>query len=283
MTKRFYILVALLALFGLALKTTAADVTKAKKIVLIAGKKSHGPGDHEYEKGVELLKHSLDTSPNVKGIKTEAYTNGWPTDPKVLENASTILLFCDGSDHDEQAHPLLHDDRLATLRRLMKRGVGFVAIHYTVFVPKEKAGNDFLDWIGGYFDYETGTTPNKWCSAIENKSFSLKPVSLTHPISRGLQPFDLHEELYYHLRFRPADKRLTPILSFTPVSHDWDGVVAWAVEREDGGRGFGFTGGHTHKNWENPNVRRMVLNALLWTAKNEVPPQGVESSANSTE
>jgi type 1 glutamine amidotransferase len=54
-----------------------------------------------------------------------------------------------------------------------------------------------------------------------------------------------------------------------------DEVLAWAVERPDGGRGFGFTGAHTHKNWGNPDFRSLVLNAILWTAKVEVPSSGV--------
>jgi hypothetical protein len=49
------------------------------------------------------------------------------------------------------------------------------------------------------------------------------------------------------------------------------------VDREDGGRGFGFTGGHFHKGWGNDNQRKLVLNAILWTAKAEVPAQGIES------
>ena len=53
--------------------------------------------------------------------------------------------------------------------------------------------------------------------------------------------------------------------------------VAWAVERPDGGRGFGFTGGHFHKGWGNDDQRKLVLNAILWTAKAEVPANGVES------
>ena len=53
--------------------------------------------------------------------------------------------------------------------------------------------------------------------------------------------------------------------------------VAWACERTDGGRGFGFTGAHFHKNWGDDNFRRLVLNAILWTAKMEVPGAGVES------
>ena len=59
--------------------------------------------------------------------------------------------------------------------------------------------------------------------------------------------------------------------------------VAWAFERPGGGRGFGFTGAHFHKNWGNDNFRKLVLNALLWTAKMEVPPGGVQSKVTAAE
>jgi hypothetical protein len=52
----------------------------------------------------------------------------------------------------------------------------------------------------------------------------------------------------------------------------------WCIERPDGGRGFGFTGGHFHKNWGDENFRKLFLNALLWLAKAEVPGNGVEST-----
>jgi len=53
--------------------------------------------------------------------------------------------------------------------------------------------------------------------------------------------------------------------------------MAWAAERADGGRGFGFTGAHFHKNWGDDNFRKLVLNAILWIAKEEVPENGVSS------
>jgi hypothetical protein len=52
------------------------------------------------------------------------------------------------------------------------------------------------------------------------------------------------------------------------------------VERADGGRGVGFTGGHVHRNWKDDNFRKVVLNALLWICKVEVPKDGVESSVS---
>ena len=54
--------------------------------------------------------------------------------------------------------------------------------------------------------------------------------------------------------------------------------VSWAYERPNGGRGFGFTGGHNHLGWGIESQRRLVLNAILWVAKVEVPAGGVQSS-----
>jgi hypothetical protein len=48
------------------------------------------------------------------------------------------------------------------------------------------------------------------------------------------------------------------------------------MERPDGGRSFGITGGHSHVRWGDPNHRRVMLNALLWIAKVEVPAAGVQ-------
>lgn len=42
-----------------------------------------------------------------------------------------------------------------------------------------------------------------------------------------------------------------------------------------------FTGGHHHQNWGNDNFRKVVLNALLWIAKAEVPAGGVASTVGS--
>ena len=52
----------------------------------------------------------------------------------------------------------------------------------------------------------------------------------------------------------------------------------WAVDRPDGGRGFGFTGGHFHINWQNDDFRRTILNSLCWIAGVDVPKDGVNSA-----
>jgi hypothetical protein len=56
--------------------------------------------------------------------------------------------------------------------------------------------------------------------------------------------------------------------------------MMWAVERPDGGRGVGFTGGHIHRNWGNDEFRKIVLNALVWVTGMDVPADGVQSSVS---
>jgi uncharacterized protein YbaA (DUF1428 family) len=62
-----------------------------------------------------------------------------------------------------------------------------------------------------------------------------------------------------------------------------DETMMWCVERDGGGRGFGFTGGHRHKNWGNENHRKVVLNALVWLCKLDVPAGGVASTVTEEE
>ena len=54
-------------------------------------------------------------------------------------------------------------------------------------------------------------------------------------------------------------------------------VMAWAYDRPDGGRGFGFTGLHKHANLGDDNFRTLLLNAVAWVSKLEVPEGGVRS------
>jgi len=167
----------------------------------------------------------------------------------------------------------------------MKRGVGLCCAHYAVEIPKEKGGPDLTRWIGGY--YETGYSINPHWDA----TFGQLPK---HPVTRGVEPFTINDEWYYNIRFPEGQSGVEPLLVATPpdASRRTDAakshagraeVVAWAVERPDGGRGFGFTGGHKHANWGNDQFRKLVLNALVWTAKAEVPTDGVESSVTPEE
>ena len=254
-----------------------------KKLVLVAGRASHGPGEHEHRAGVMLLKQCLDAS--CPTLLSEVCTGGWPADPTAFDNADAIFFFADGGE----GHPVLQSSRLAQVDALAKRGVGIACLHYAVEVPREKGGPEFLNWLGGYFEPHWSVNPH-WRLAQTQ-------LAEGHPIVRGVKPFVTDDEWYFHMRFRDPPEGVTMILTAVPPDETRvrpDGphsnnpsvraaqgsreALAWAYERPDGGRGFGCTGAHFHRNWENDDFRKMMLNALLWTAGLDVPAEGVASS-----
>jgi hypothetical protein len=261
-----------------------AATAENAKIVFLAGPPSHGPGDHEHRAGCLLLKSCLDKFP---GVTSEVYSNGWPQNPEAaLSGAATVVIYSDGGG----GHPFLRDSRLKTIGDLMKQGVGLVCLHYAVEPTKDAGEKEFLDWIGGCFETDWSVNPT-WRPQF-------KPLP-THAITRGVSPPNINDEWYFHMRFPDGMKGVLPILAAVPpastmsrpdgshegnpavraaVRHGEPQVVAWACERPDAGRGFGFTGGHYHANWGNNDFRKLVLNAILWTAKVEVPAGGVEST-----
>jgi hypothetical protein len=271
---------------------TAADgvsdaLAAKKKILFIAGKPSHGYAQHEHNAGCTLLAKCL----NESGLPVDAIVskNGWPTDPKIFDGVSAVVMYCDGGD----GHMV--NEHLDQLDQLANKGVGIGAIHYGVEVPKGHSGNYFLDWLGGYFETDWSVNPT-WVA-----DFKQLP---THAVTRGVKPFSIRDEWYFHMRFTDNMSRVTPVLTAVPPAstmsrpdgpHEGNPAVrkevadgtpqhmSWVIERPDGGRGFGFTGGHYHWNWGNDQARKLMLNMIAWIAKVDVPADGVPSKTPTVE
>lgn len=294
---KFILLVALITTLSLCTPSHAVTTDGKRKIVLIAGKPSHPPRMHEFRAGSLLLAKCL---ANVPGVVIEVDDMGWVKDEKTFADADAVVIYADGG----KGHPALQGDHLATLTALAAKGVGIGFMHYGVEVPAETGGPAFQKFVGGY--YETLFS----CNPIWEPKFDHLPE---HPITRGVKTFQIKDEWYFNMRFADsfsADKKsefegmkFTPILVAKPSDAVRHGpyvapkgpyphieaaagrneAMMWAVERPDGGRGFGFTGGHFHDNWANEDFRKTVLNALLWVAKAEVPANGVESKVTPDE
>jgi hypothetical protein len=281
MRKYFNFLIALITCLSFSVLIVHATGLKAakKKIVFVAGKDSHGVGEHEFRAGCHLLAKLINESrPDINAVVTE---DGWPTDLSIFEGADAIVMYSDGGEgHMVMPH-------LEEVDKLAKKGVGIVLLHYAVEVPKGKGGDYLSSWVGGYFEMYYSVNP------IFTPEFLPLPK---HPITSGVKPFNNKDEWYYHMRFLDS-KKITPILMAHPpmstllkeptsthgnnefVRKDLeDGkfqTMAWAFERPDGGRGFGFTGAHYHSSWANDDFRKLVVNAIVWSAKIKVPKEGV--------
>ncbi len=275
--------VCLVALFVLFLAAPSHSAEKAR-IVFISGSPSHGRMKHEHRAGNMILAKALnDSGLNVDAVLVPHY--GYPDDKAILRDAATVVIFSTGHG----GHVL--NKQLDEFDELMKKGTGVVMIHWATEAQKGKPGQKFLEWMGGFCDLDWSVNPH-WTPKF--KDFP------NHPICNGVKPFSVNDEWYYHMRFVEGLKGVTPILSDLPGPETLrrkDGArsgnptvrravaagekqhVAWAYQRPGKGRGFGFTGAHNHDSWQNESFRKVVLNAILWTANVEVPKDGCPSPA----
>lgn len=278
-------------LFLMLAVSAGVVAAEPKRLVFIAGRPSHPPLMHEFRAGSLLLEKCLR---GVPGVVMERHDQGWVKDEAVLEKADAVVIYADGGG----GHPALQGNHLETMKKLAARGCGIGFMHYGVEVPADRGGPAFKDFVGGYYEHQFS------CNPIWEPEFLSFPL---HPVTRGVQPFQIRDEWYFNMRFGDgftADAvaerdgvKFTPLLVAKPSDQVRNGpyvypagpykhiqeaagrseAMMWAVERKDGGRGFGFTGGHFHRNWGNADFRRTILNALVWVTGAEVPAGGVDS------
>lgn len=247
---------------------------KGKKVLVVAGSKSHGPGDHEFFAGSAILCNLLKQN----GAFPIMARDGWPKNEKLFDIADCVVMYMDGGGN----HPAIKPERMKIIQKALDRGCGWVNMHYAVEYPVKSGDRDIATpvkgWLGGY--YETGYSINPhWDANIRSLP--------KHEITRGVKPFTIRDEWYYGMRWIDDMKGVTPILQALPPDNTRGTeytksrkgeieTMAWAFERKGGGRSFGFTGGHFHRNWGDENFRRIVTNAVLWCAEEGVPSGGAK-------
>src|SRR5205814_5487103 len=84
--------------------------TDATKIVLVAGRQSHGPGEHEFFAGCSVLMKLL---PQTKGVFPVMARDGWPKDPRTFEGAKEVVLVMDGGN----GHPIIQNNQLEEVHK----------------------------------------------------------------------------------------------------------------------------------------------------------------------
>ena len=245
----------LLLLLFFLVTLNRADAADPKTLVVIAGKPSHPPRMHEFNAGVQLLARCLKDRAE---LDLRISLNGWPKDEAVFEGADAVVFYMDGGPRHEAVQE--NGRRLNMIDEWADQGVGLGFMHYGVEVVPEQAGRQFLKWIGGHYEHMHS------CNPIWSPRFDFFPK---HPITRGVKPFSVKDEWYFNMRFREGRMGVTSILDAVPDDVARSGksswprgpkkhiveasgrseTLCWSVDREDGGRGVGFTGGHFHKNF----------------------------------
>jgi type 1 glutamine amidotransferase len=250
-----------------------AAAAEPASVVFIAGPCEHSPGSHEADAAARLLKHCVDRAEGIGRVDTAVHY-GWPEDDSGLVGAATLVFTGDGFPPSRAQHP---DKAMSRLRELMAGGCGMVCIHYALGLKKEQVTDEnsrrLLAWVGGYF------APGKSKGGFYEE-IVYAPHDGDHPILRGWKSFSFRGESYWDICFNNDGDagEIIPIAhTMLPPEEPRKHTVVWALQRNDGGRSVGIAPPHYYRNWLIDDLRTMVLNSIVWSAKIDVPAEGVRS------
>ncbi len=211
-------------------------------IVLVAGPKDHGPGEHDYPAWQRVWRELLAIAP---GVSIDV-ANAWPS-PEQLATADVLVFYQRGE---------WTPSRAAGLDAFLARGGGAVFIHWAVDGGKDSAGfaeRIGLAWQGGRSRFRHG------------------PLELDfgpgagHPLTRNLDRLALHDESYWKL---VGDaERMLPLARGREEAEDHPLVWVRDVGR---GRVFCSIPGHFAWTFDDPLFRVLILRGIAWTAGEDV-------------
>ncbi len=230
-----------------------------KLLLLYQSPDGHPPQTHEYEAGVKLIAKLLKGVPNLE-IMMACADSPWKEGPDLLSRADGAVLFL-----AEGARWLQTDaERWKAFEQFARRGGCLVLLHWAMGTKDAKYIDGCVKLFGGCHG-----GPDRKFQILETKA---QPASPRHPIATGIEPFRVKEEFYYRLKF-PTGKESSQAVLQAAIDGNEE-TVAWAYDRPDGGRSFGFSGLHFHDNWRLPEYRRLVAQGILWSLKLPIPKEG---------
>ncbi len=250
-----FILHSCLLLLTLAVVSSIAGQEPQQLLLLSQGPDGHPRTTHEYVAGQQVLAKLLRDVPDLK-ISSAKADGDWPDGPGLIDKADHCVLFVSEGAKWVNADPA----RREAFQRLAKRKGGLSVLHWGMGSREATNIDPFVQLFGACHG-----GPDRKYKVLE----TMCQPAADHPATAGLTDFKLKDEFYYALKQDPANKSLKSLL--TARIDDRDEMVAWAWERPDGGRSFGFSGLHYHANWADANYQRLVAQGVLWTCARQVP------------
>ena len=221
-------------------ETTAAARTLS--VVLVAGAKDHGPGEHDYPAWREQWSHLIGMDETV----TVSTADPWPSAEQFA--AADALVFFQHGEWTPQ--------RERDLDAFLARGGGASYIHYAVDGGANAAGfaeRIGLAWEGGRSKFRHGPLDLDFAAGRD------------HPIGRNFDKVYFYDESYWQ---PVGDPRRISLLA-TGMEDGAAQPLFWTREH-GGGRIFVSIPGHYSWTFDDPLFRVLLLRGLAWTAKEPV-------------
>jgi putative heme-binding domain-containing protein len=216
--------------------------TRPLHVVLVAGKKDHGPGEHDYPAWLKVWERLLTMAEDVK--VTTAME--WPAAAD-LQTADVMVFYQRGQWTAERAK---------AIDAYLGRGGGLVYIHWAVDGGADAPG--FAQRIG--LAWKSGES--KFRHGPLELGFTGGP---RHPVARNFDKVTLHDENYWNL---VGDAKRINLLA-TAVEEGKPRPLFWTLEPAKG-RVFVSIPGHFAWTFDDPLFRVLLLRGIAWAAREPV-------------
>jgi type 1 glutamine amidotransferase len=166
----------------------------------------------------------------------------------------------------------IEPDELAGLRSAVAAGTGFTGWHGGI-ADSFRASSDYLQLVGGQFATHPGKDPaSRHGDETDNflvHTVDITPLGRAHPITAGLDDFELTTEQYWVLHDDLIDVLATtthPVRPWHPWRRPITSPAVWTRQWGEG-RIVVSTPGHSLDILGNPNVRTVIERGMLWASR----------------
>ncbi|MFF0096560.1 ThuA domain-containing protein [Streptomyces canus] len=151
-------------------------------------------------------------------------------------------------------------------------GTGFTGWHGGI-ADSFRASSDYLHLVGGQFATHPGKEPCERQGGAEDNflpyTVTITELGREHPVTAGIEDFELHTEQYWVLHDDLIDVLATtthPAQPWQPWHRPVTSPAVW-TRRWGAGRVVVTTPGHDLDVLENPNVRTVIERGMLWATR----------------
>ncbi|MFL5242662.1 MAG: ThuA domain-containing protein [Gemmataceae bacterium] len=219
----------------------SAESLKKVRIVLTAGPKDHGPGEHDYPLWQRRWDNLLSTAADVQ-VET---ADGWPS-PSQWKTADLIVFYSN--------NPRWAPNKAKNLDAFLERGGGLVFLHWAV--EGGKSASLLAERIG----LASCSTETKYRHGPLEVTFAPE-----HAITRGFDKVRFVDESYWNLTGDPAKVKVLA----TCVEEKQTRPQMWVLEIANG-RVFVNILGHYSWTFDDPLYRALVLRGMAWSVREPV-------------
>jgi type 1 glutamine amidotransferase len=154
------------------------------------------------------------------------------------------------------------EEQAKNISDCIKGGKALVVLHHSICAFDNWP--EYFNIIGGKYFHKPTTVNGKEyavCKYKGNLHFTVKVINAKHPVTKGLQDYEVQDEAYIGYYIEPG---VTALL--TTEEPNSNSIIGWTKKYGDA-QVVTLQNGHGIETYANPAYRKLLAQAIKWTYK----------------